>query len=74
MPGLLDNQSAKPTNLEDVHLHSNDKAINMNHVRFMKKWPRDTPVETLRDVLAKNGYLYVQSVIPRDVVLDCRKK
>jgi predicted phage gp36 major capsid-like protein len=74
MPGLLDKQHVEPTNLQNVQLHSNDKPIAMGNVRFIKKWPRETPIEILRDVLAKDGYLYVQGVIPRDVVLECRQK
>ena len=56
-------------------LHSNQGShIAPASTGWMLPTPRDTPVSEMRARFARDGYLWVKNVLPRDAVLDMRER
>ena len=60
--------------LEHYTLQSNLTSINNSDIRWATRTPRETPISEMRERFRNDGYLLVKGLLPREDVLETRKK
>ena len=63
-----------PRSLEHYTLQSNLTSINNDDIRWATCTPRETPMSEMRERFRNDGYLLVKGLLPREDVLEARKK
>ncbi|KAM0750879.1 hypothetical protein T439DRAFT_356613 [Meredithblackwellia eburnea MCA 4105] len=58
----------------DLKLEGNTGGIPDRLLGWLESFPADTPIEILRERLLKDGVVHVKNVLPRDRVLETRRK
>lgn len=62
-----------PQTLPDLYV--NDGQLNPDETGLLRAtYPRETPLDEMRDRLARDGYLLLKGLLPREDVLETRRK
>ncbi|PYI24002.1 hypothetical protein BO99DRAFT_374789 [Aspergillus violaceofuscus CBS 115571] len=63
-----------PTNPQNLNLKSNFGPMIPEQIGYLQPTAIDTPVEIMRERFLRNGYVFVKGLLPKDRVLDCRRR
>lgn len=53
---------------------ANQGVIKDEHIQRLRPTPKDTPIAEIRKRLKEDGYIFMKGLIPREDVLNLRKK
>ncbi|RAK99624.1 phytanoyl-CoA dioxygenase family protein [Aspergillus ibericus CBS 121593] len=63
-----------PTDPKNLNLESNFGPMLPEKVGYLQPTSKDTPIEVMKERFSKDGYLFIKHLLPRDQVLECRRK
>ena len=72
--GALTEPTRSVDDFSRFKLVSNGSVVPEGKVKSLESWPADTPADQLIAELETKGVLWVKGVMPRDFVLDARRK
>ncbi|RAH75681.1 phytanoyl-CoA dioxygenase family protein [Aspergillus aculeatinus CBS 121060] len=63
-----------PTDPRNLNLQSNFGPMIPEQIAYLQPTAKDTPVEIIRDRFLRDIYVFVKALLPKDRVLDCRRR